>query len=53
MSEEASLQEIFEQVEARGKALKKILSHLSKIEEEDEGDKANYRQSKLNQEDID
>ena len=53
-SEDASLQKIFEQVEAKGKTLEKILSHLSKIEEvfkeeekEDDEDKANYGQSEL------
>ena len=59
-NEEASLPEIFEQVKARDKALEKILSCLSKPEEvlkegeeEYEGDKADYGQSKLTQEDID
>ena len=59
-SEEASLQEIFKLMEARGKTLKKILSHLSKIEEvfkegekEDEEDKVNCEQNELTQEDID
>ena len=52
-SEDASLQKIFEQVEAKGKTLEKILSHLSKIEvfkeeeKEDDEDKANYGQSEL------
>ena len=54
LSEESSLQEIFEQVKARRKALKMILICLSKIEEvfkegeeEDEEDKANYGKSEL------
>jgi len=58
-SEEALMQEIFKRVEVPGKALEKIISHLSKIEEvlnegeeEDEGNKANYGQSKLTQKDI-
>lgn len=53
-SEDASLQKIFEQVEAKGKTLEKILSRLSKIEEvfkeeekEDDENKANYGQSEL------
>ena len=44
----------------RGKAFEKIISCLSKIEEalmeggkKDEGDKANYEQGELTQEDID
>ena len=40
-------------VEVQVKVLKKIISHLSKIEEEeDEEDKANHGQSELTQEDI-
>ena len=57
-SEEALMQEIFEWV--RGKALEKIISSLSKIEEvlnereeKVEGNKANYGQSELTQKDID
>ena len=48
------MQKILKCVEAQVEVLKKIISHLSEMEEEkDEEDKANYGQSELTQEDID
>ena len=54
------MQKILECVEVQVKVIKKIISHLSKKEEEDlkeeeedEEDKADYRQSELAQENID
>ena len=53
-SEKVLMQKILECVEVQVEVLKKIISHLSKIEEEeDEEDKASYGQSELTQEDID
>ena len=47
-SKKVLMQKILECVEAQVEVLKKIISHLSKIEEEeDEEDNANYGQSKL------
>ena len=52
-SEKVLMQKILECVEVQVEVLKKIISHLSKIEEEeDEEDKASYGQSELTQEDI-
>ena len=48
------MQKILKCVEAQVEVLKKIISHLSEMEEEkDEEDKANYGQSELTQKDID
>lgn len=59
-SEETFMQELLEQMEAWGEVLEKIITCLSKIEEElkegeeqDEGDKADYEQSELTQGGID
>ena len=47
-SEKAIMQKMLEYVEAQVEVLKKIISHLSEIEEEEvEKDKANHRQSEL------
>ena len=47
-SEKVLMQKILECVEVQVEVLKKIISHLSKIEEEeDEEDNANYRKSEL------
>ena len=59
-SEEALMQKLLKRVEAQGEVLENVISHLSKIEEDelkegekwDEGDKADYERSKLTQEDI-
>ena len=52
-SEKVLMQKILECVEVQVEVLKKIISHLSKIEEEeDDEDKASYGQSELTQEDI-
>ena len=51
--EKVLMQEMLECVETRVEVLKKIISHLSEIEEEEaEKDKANHGQSELTQEDI-
>jgi len=50
-SEKALMQKKLEWVDALVEVLKKIISHLSEIEEEE--DRASYRQSELTQEDID
>ena len=51
-SEKVLMQKILKCVEAQDEVLKKMISHLSKIEEEkDEEDKDNYGQSKPTQED--
>ena len=53
-SEKVLMQKILECMEAQVEVLKKIISHFSKIEEEeDEEDNANYGQSELTQEDND
>ena len=58
-SEETFMQELLEQVEARGEVLEKIITRFSKIEElkegeeRDEGDKADYEENELTQGDID
>ena len=47
------MQKMLESVEVQVEVLKKIISHLSKIEEEEaKENKANYGQSELTQEDI-
>ena len=59
--EEALVQKLLEHVEAQDEVLEKIISRLSKIEEDelkegeewDKRDKAGYERSKLTQEDID
>ena len=59
--EEALVQKLLERVEAQDEVLEKIISRLSKIEEDelkegeewDKRDKAGYERSKLTQEDID
>ena len=58
---EALVQKLLERVEAQDEVLEKIISRLSKIEEDelkegeewDKRDKAGYERSKLTQEDID
>ena len=60
-SEEVLMQKLLKSVEAQGEVLEKIISHFSKIEEDelkegeewDEKDKDDYERSKLTQEDID
>ena len=52
-SEKVLMQKILKCVKAQAEVPKKIISHLSEIEEEEvEKDKANYGQSDLTQEDI-
>ena len=59
--EEALVQKLLERVKAQDEVLEKIISRLSKIEEDelkegeewDKRDKAGYERSKLTQEDID
>ena len=52
-SEKALMQKMLECVEVQVEVLKKIISHLPKIEEEEvEKDKANHGQSELTQEDT-
>ena len=59
-SEEALMQKLLKHVVAQIEVLEKVISHLSKIEEDelkegeewDEKDKADYERNKLTQEDI-
>nr|POE78725.1 hypothetical protein CFP56_53854 [Quercus suber] len=52
-SEKVLMQKMLDCVEAQVEVFKKIISHLSEIEEEEyEKDKANHGQSELTQEDI-
>ena len=53
LSEKVLMQKMLKCVEVQVEVLKKIISHLPKIEEEEaEKDKANHGQSELTQEDI-
>ena len=53
LSEKVLMQKMFECVEAQVEVLKKIISHIFEIEEEEvEKDKANHGQSELTQEDL-